>query len=249
MAVVATAGTTSTTSIDPVNGIAALCRKHGMWLHVDAAYGGSAAVSPRFRHVLDGAAQADSLVVNPHKWMFTPIDCSVLWTRRPEALRGAFSLTPEYLRTAEDADPDAPNLMDYGTSLGRRFRALKLWMVIRHFGTEQLAGIIESHCAMAQRLAERVAESDDFELLAPAPLSVVCLRARSAGATDDELDSLNQRLLDAVNASGRFFLSHTRLRGVFAVRVAFGTLRTTEAHADALWRLLIEERRRLVSAP
>ncbi len=239
MAVVATAGTTSTTSVDPIPKIAAVCERHGLWLHVDAAYAGAAAVAPELRWVLRGAERADSIVVNPHKWLFTPIDCSVLWTRRPDVLRDAFSLVPEYLRSGDEADPQAPNLMDYGVSLGRRFRALKLWLVIRRFGSDGLAARVRFHCSLARTLADRVRESADFELLAPVPLSVVCLRARPRGVgTEADLDRLNERVMQRINAGGHFFLSHTRLRGHYAIRVAFGNVRTAERHADELWTAL-----------
>ena len=231
-AVVATAGTTSTTSVDPVAAIAALCEQHGLWLHVDAAYGGAAAIAPELRWVLDGAERADSIVINPHKWLFTPIDCSVLWTRRPDVLRGAFSIVPEYLTTTDGSDEDAPNLMDYGTSLGRRMRALKLWMVIRYFGTDGLAQRIREHCEYASMLARWVDGERDFELLAPAPLSVVCLRAHPPGLDDPgTLDTLNQRIVERINTAGRFFVSHTKLHGAYAIRVAFGNLRQEQRHA------------------
>jgi aromatic-L-amino-acid decarboxylase len=233
-AVVATAGTTSTTSVDPIAAIADVCEEHGVWLHVDAAYGGAAAVAPELRWVLDGAERADSIVVNPHKWLFTPIDCSVLWTRRPEVLRDAFSIIPEYLTTS-GSDGDAPNLMDYGTSLGRRMRALKLWMVIRHFGADGLAACIREHCALASTVAGWVEHEPDFELLAPAPLSVVCLRAHPRGIDDPKaLDMLNQRIVDRINSGGRYFLSHTRLRDAYAIRVAFGNIRQEQRHARGI---------------
>jgi aromatic-L-amino-acid decarboxylase len=231
-AVVATAGTTSTTSVDPIPAIASLCEQHGLWLHVDAAYGGAAAIAPELRWVLDGADRADSIVVNPHKWLFTPIDCSVLWTRRPDVLRDAFSLVPEYLTTTDGSEQNAPNLMDYGTSLGRRMRALKLWMVIRHFGTDGLAQRIREHCEYASMLARWIEGEPDFELLAPAPLSVVCLRAHPPGLDDPgTLDALNQRIVERINIGGRFFVSHTKLRGEYAIRVAFGGVRQEERHA------------------
>jgi len=231
-AVVATAGTTSTTSVDPIPAIASLCEQHGLWLHVDAAYGGAAAIAPELRWVLDGADRADSVVVNPHKWLFTPIDCSVLWTRRPDVLRNAFSIVPEYLTTADGSEQDAPNLMDYGTSLGRRMRALKLWMVIRHFGIDGLVERIREHCAYASMLARWIEGEPDFELLAPAPLSVVCLRAHPPGLDDlGTLDALNRRIVERINIGGRFFVSHTKLRGEYAIRVAFGGVRQEERHA------------------
>jgi aromatic-L-amino-acid decarboxylase len=234
-AVVATAGTTSTTSVDPVPAIAALCEQHGLWLHVDAAYGGAAAIAPELRWVLDGAERADSIVVNPHKWLFTPIDCSVLWTRRPDVLRDAFSIVPEYLTTTDGSNQDAPNLMDYGTSLGRRMRALKLWMVIRYFGTDALAQRIREHCEYASTLARWIEHETDFELLAPVPLSVVCLRAHPPGLDDPgTLDTLNQRIVERINTAGHFFVSHTKLRGEYAIRVAFGNLRQEQRHAQGI---------------
>ncbi len=238
-AVVATAGTTSTTSVDPIPAIAALCEQHGLWLHVDAAYGGAAAIVPELRWVLDGAERANSIVVNPHKWLFTPIDCSVLWTRRPEVLRAAFSIVPEYLTTTDGSDEDAPNLMDYGTSLGRRMRALKLWMVIRHFGTDALAQRIREHCDYASTLAHWVTTERDFELLAPAPLSVVCLRAHPPGLDDPgTLNALNQRIVERINSAGQFFVSHTKLRGDYAIRVAFGNLRQEQRHVRGIMSAL-----------
>src|SRR6266571_3113248 len=171
-AVVATVGTTSTTSVDPVPQIADICERYGLWLHVDGAYGGSAAVDPEMRWVLDSCERADSLIVNPHKWLFTPMDCSVFYTRKPDIVKAAFSLVPEYLRSAESAGEDAPvNLMDYGTSLGRRFRSLKLWMIMRYFGQEGLAARIHEHIRLGQLIAEWVDTSSDFERMAPTPFS------------------------------------------------------------------------------
>jgi len=242
MAVVATVGTTSTTSVDPVPAIADLCRDQGLWLHVDAAYAGSAAICPELRALMPGIERADSLVVNPHKWLFTPVDCSVLYVRDPALLKAAFSLVPEYLRTEE---PGVTNLMDLGVQLGRRFRALKLWMVIRAFGVEGLRERIREHCAIARWLAGAVAATPGFELAAPAPFSTVCFRAVPRGddgdpADGDRCDRFNERLLAAVNAAGPFFLSHTVLRGRTTLRVAIGNLRTTREHIEALWRLVGE---------
>jgi aromatic-L-amino-acid decarboxylase len=248
-AVVATAGTTSTTSVDPVPAIAAVCEREGLWLHVDAAYGGAAAAAPEMRWVLDGCERADSLVVNPHKWLFTPIDCSVLYTRHQSVLRDAFSLVPEYLTSARDDDDTVLNLMDYGTSLGRRFRALKLWMVLRAFGTEGIAVRIRNHVRMAQELASWVDGTAGWERLAPAPFSVVCLRAHPQGVDDEaDLDRLNARILDEVNRRGHFFLSHTRLRGGYAIRVAIGNLRTEDRHVRGVWDELVEAAQRVAPA-
>jgi aromatic-L-amino-acid decarboxylase len=238
MAVVATVGTTSTTSIDPVPEIADLCAREGLWLHVDAAYAGSAAICPELRALMPGIERADSLVTNPHKWLFTPVDCSLLYVRDLANLRGAFSLVPEYLRTNEPVT----NLMDLGFQLGRRFRSLKLWMVIRAFGVDGLRERIREHCALARSLAERIEADPAFELAAPVPFSTVCFRALAADpqATPEERDRLNERLLARVNAAGPFFLSPTVLHGRLTPRVAIGNLRTTRQHIDRLWRLLQE---------
>jgi len=229
IAVVATVGTTSTTSVDPVEAIAAICRRERIWLHVDAAYAGVAAIVPEYAWILRGAAGADSLVVNPHKWLFTPFDLSVLYCRRMDVVRTAFSLTPEYLKTGEGAT--VQNLMDTGIQLGRRFRALKLWMVLRHFGARGLRDRLGEHMRLARLFASWIDESDDFERVAPVPFSVVCF-------TTSGDDAFNERLLDAVNASGEIFISHTRLNGRYTLRLAIGNLHTTEAHVHRAWQLL-----------
>ena len=236
LATVATVGTTSTTSIDPVRAIAAVCEREGMWLHVDGSYGGLAAVVPEMRHVLDGTELADSLVVNPHKWLFTPIDLSAMFTRRPDVLKRAFSLVPEYLVTREQND--VVNLMDYGVQLGRRFRALKLWMVIRAFGAEGLGERIRYHVQLAQEFAAWVRAEAGWEIMAPHPFSLVCFRHAPEGASEDECNAMNARILDAVNASGRVFLSHTKLGGAYTLRLAIGNLRTERRHVEDAWRLL-----------
>jgi aromatic-L-amino-acid decarboxylase len=238
MAVVATAGTTSTTSIDPVPAIADLCEREGIWLHVDAAYAGSAAICPELRALMPGIERADSLVVNPHKWLFTPVDCSVLYVRDPALLRAAFSLVPEYLRT----DEGATNLMDLGFQLGRRFRSLKLWMVMRTYGVTGLQERIREHCALARDLAANIAADPSFELAAPVPFSAVCFRALPTDpqAPPEVKDRFNEQLLARVNAAGPFFLSPTVLHGRLTPRVAIGNLKTTREHIDALWRLLRE---------
>lgn len=237
LAVVATVGTTGVTAIDPVPAIADICAGEDLWLHVDAAYGGSAAALPEMRHVLDGCDRADSLVVNPHKWLFVPIDCSAAFTRHPATMRQAFSLTPEYLKTPE---ADVTNLMDYGVALGRRFRALKLWFVLRYFGRAGITAALREHIRLARLFAGRVDGHEAFERLAPTPFSVVTFRwrARRGGGAPEELDALNERILERVNASGEVFLSHTRVRGRFALRLAVGNLRTTEAHVERAWSLL-----------
>jgi aromatic-L-amino-acid decarboxylase len=245
LCVVATIGTTSTSSIDPVNEIADICGRHGVWLHVDAAYAGSASVVPEMQPLFAGWERADSIVTNPHKWLFTPFDLSVLYSRRMDMLRRGFSLTPEYLRNAE-ADV-VQNHMDYGIQLGRKFRSLKLWMIIRYFGHEGLAARLREHCRLAQLFASWVNESSDWEILAPVPFSLVCFRAcPSLDGEDDEprtarLNGLNEKLMNAVNATGKAFLSHTVLKGKFTLRLAIGNIRTTEEHIRDVWRLLNEE--------
>ena len=227
--IVATVGTTSTTSIDPVEKIAEVADEYGLWLHVDAAYAGAAAILPEFRHILAGAERAHSLVLNPHKWLFIPVDLSAFYTRQPDILRRAFSLVPEYLRAAED--PRALNYMDYGVPLGRRFRALKLWFVLRYFGREGISAALRSHIAWAQEFAAWVDADPRFERVAPAPLSVVCFRSKGS-------DGHNRRLLDKINASGKFFLSHTVLDGRFVLRLAIGNLGTTRDDVLAAWDMI-----------
>jgi len=247
--VVATIGTTSTSSIDPVPAIADICAEQNVWLHVDTAYAGPAAILPEMRNILDGTERADSVVVNPHKWLFTPFDLSVLYCRHMDVLRRAFTLVPEYLKTS-DAET-VRNGMDYGIQLGRRFRALKLWMIIRYFGHLGLAARIREHCRLAQLFARWVDESPNWERLAPTPFSLVCFRACPRVEVETEearaarLDSLNEAIMNNVNASGEIFFSHTRLRDLFTLRLAIGNIRTTEAHVSRAWELLNEELMRL----
>ena len=235
---VATIGTTSTTAVDPVREIAPFCRDQGMWLHVDAAYAGPAAVLPEMRTLFEGWEEADSIVINPHKWLFTPIDCSAFYTRRPDILRRAFTLVPEYLKTAE---MDAENLMDYGVQLGRRFRALKLWFVLRTFGLKGIQSRLREHIRMARHFAGWVDEHQDFERLAPTPFSTICFRAHPEGMEDGELNGMNERLLESVNRTGECFLSHTKINDQFCLRMAIGNLRTEERHVHDTWVLLQHE--------
>jgi len=231
IAVVATVGSTSTTSVDPVGEIASICRREQVWLHVDAAYAGVAAMVPGYEWILRDAAAADSVVLNPHKWLFTPFDLSALYCRRMDVLRQAFSLTPEYLKTSE-GDAGVRNLMDTGIQLGRRFRALKLWMVLRHFGADGIRTALAGHMQLARTFASWVDASDRFERVAPVPFSVVCFRLRGAD------DAAQQRVLDTVNSSGDVFLSHTKLDGRYVMRLAIGHLQTTERHIARAWELL-----------
>lgn len=241
--VVATIGTTSSSSIDPVPAIAEICKKHKLWLHVDAAYAGSAAVVPEKQHLFAGCEHADSLVTNPHKWLFTPFDLSVLYCRRMDLLKQAFSLTPEVLKTNDSET--VRNGMDYGVQLGRRFRALKLWFIIRYFGHDGLAARIREHCRLAELFASWVEREPDWEMMAPVPFALVCFRyvpARIAGETDEDhavrIETINQRAMNQINAGGSAYLSHTKLNGVFTLRLAIGNIRTEERHIAHVWEAL-----------
>jgi aromatic-L-amino-acid decarboxylase len=241
--IVATVGTTSTSSIDPVADIIPIGEEHAMWLHVDAAYGGSAAIVPEMRHVLDGCQRTDSLVLNPHKWLFTPFDLSVLYCRHMDLLGRAFSLVPEYLRTPEQAKVRSGS--DYGVQLGRRFRALKLWMILRYFGHEGLASRIREHCRLAKLFASWVEADPNWEMMAPTPFALVCFRARVSSLSEKDLDALNEAIMHGVNASGRAFLSHTKLNDKLTLRLSIGNIRTTERHVRQVWELLNEQLRML----
>jgi aromatic-L-amino-acid/L-tryptophan decarboxylase len=232
VAVTATIGTTSTTSADPVAAIAEACAARGVWLHVDAAYAGVAAMLPELRPLYDGWERADSIVLNPHKWLFTPMDLSVLFCRHMDVLRSAFSLVPDFLKTAE-GEAGVRNLMDTGIQLGRRFRSLKLWMVMRDFGAEGMRAIYREHLRLARLFASWVDADSRFERVAPVPFSVVCFRLRGA-------DELSERLMERVNASGETYLSHTRLDGRFVIRLAIGHYRTEQRHVERAWALLQE---------
>jgi aromatic-L-amino-acid decarboxylase len=240
VAVVASVGTTSSTSVDDVAGVADICERERMWLHVDAAYAGVMAMVPEFAWMRAGFDRADSLVVNPHKWLFTPFDLSVLFTRRMDVIRQAFSLTPEYLKTSEAGT--VKNLMDTGIQLGRRFRSLKLWAVLRYFGAEGIRDRLREHVRLAQLFASWVDADPDWERVAPVPFSVVCFRVhpRDFKGSAAELDALNQRVLEAVNKSGDVFISHTALDGHIVLRLAVGNIRTEERHLRRAWELLVK---------
>lgn len=229
-AIVATAGNTSTGAIDPIRAIGEIAQRENIWLHVDGAYAGSSTICPEFRFLWDGIEYADSLVTNPHKWMFTPIDLSVLYTRRPDVLRTAFApkATPAYLTLSDTADI---NYMDFGLAMGRRFRALKLWMVMEHYGIERIRGVIRDHVAMAQRFAAEVECRDGYELLAPQMFSLVVFR-RVVANDEEASDRETQKIIDAVNDSGRAYVSSTRLNGKLGIRVAIGNGATEWEHVE-----------------
>ena len=229
-AISATVGTTSSAAVDPVRQIAAIAKRENAWLHVDAAYAGPATICPEFRWLWDGVEAADSIVVNPHKWLFTPIDCSVLYTRHPEVLRETFSLVPEYLKTSDTGEL---SYMDYGLQLGRRFRALKLWFLFEHYGIAKMQAVIRQHVADAARLAAELQKRDDVELIAPQNLSVVVFRkvVRNDGGIDEAAsERASIEALERMNASGRLFVSHTRLAGRYGIRVAIGNGATEWEH-------------------
>ena len=245
IAIVATVGTTSSTAIDPVAPIVTIARREGLWLHVDAAYAGAVAMIPDRRAPFAGWEDADSIVVNPHKWLFTPVDASLLLTRRMPALRDAFSVSPEYLRTLDRATP-VRDYAEYTPQLGRRFRALKLWIGLRWFGLEGLRRRIERHIEMAQSLARWVDGDPAWERLAPVPFSTVCIRwVGDRSLSPEALDARNAAIMESVNRAGEIFLSHTRLRDRFTIRVAIGNLRTEPRHVERAWELLRETAERL----
>jgi aromatic-L-amino-acid decarboxylase len=241
IAVVATIGTTSATSVDPVAAVADIASAENLWLHVDAAYAGPIALLPECRGPFRGWERADSIVVNPHKWLFTPLDASLLLTRRMEALRAAFSLVPEYLRTL-DRDRPVHDYHEVTPQLGRRFRALKLWMLLRWFGLDGIRRRLRAHLAMAETFAAWVDADPDWERLAPVPFSTVCFRWRPSGRRlgEADLDAANEAIIDATNRTGEVFLSHTRLSGRFTIRLAVGSIRTEPRHIERAWTLLRE---------
>ena len=235
--VIPTIGTTSSTSVDPVDSIAGICEKHNIWMHVDAAYAGPTAIIPGMRHLFTGWEQADSIVVNPHKWLFTPFDLSILYCRDLDMMKQAFSLVPEYLKTNERTV--VKNGMDYGIQLGRRFRALKLWFVIRYFGRDGIIARLSEHMRLARLFASWIEESENWEMMAPVPFALVCFRACQAGA--ENLDVLNESLMNAVNATGEAYLSHTKLNDNFTLRLSVGSIRVEERHMVKVWELLNRE--------
>jgi aromatic-L-amino-acid decarboxylase len=245
--VVGTLGTTSSNAIDPMRELAEICREERLWLHIDAAYAGAAAIVPEMRGLLAGWEGADSIVFNPHKWMFTPFDASLLLFREPEAFRAAFSVVPEYVRTGTEG---VRNYNEYGIQMGRRFRALKLWIQIRYFGVDGIAARIREHCHMARELASWIEADPDWELLAPVPFATVCLRCRPRRLPARvDLDEANERLLAELNREGPLFLSHTRLDGRYTIRVALGNPRAGQRHVEQCWRLLRRAARKVGLLP
>lgn len=233
--VIPTIGTTSSSSVDNVERVADICERNHLWLHVDTAYAGSAAIVPEFQHYFKGINRADSIVTNPHKWLFTPFDLSVLYVKDLDLLKQTFSLVAEYLKVSETVT----NQMDFGIQLGRRFRSLKLWFVMRYFGQKGLIERIREHCRLARLFAGWVDDSEDFEMLAPVPFALVCFRACPKNTED--LDALNEKIMNEINASGEAYLSHTKLNGKFTLRLSVGSIRVEERHLRKVWDLLNEK--------
>ena len=245
--VVATIGTTSTTSVDPIEEIAKICSLEKIWLHVDAAHAGVTAMLPEMKKYFNGFEKADSFVVNPHKWLFVPLDFSILYTSKPEVLQRAFSLSAEYLKTAEDSSVN--NYMDYGIQLGRRFRSLKFWFVLRYFGVEGLQARLREHIRLGQLFAKWIDEHSQFERLAPTLFSTVCFRAKPDSWNDEKrLNELNEKLLNEINSTGKVFITHTKLNGVFTIRMVISGLRTDEAHVELAWDVIQESLNKLLVA-
>ncbi len=233
--VIATLGTTSSMAMDPAKDMAAICKKYGIWLHVDAAFAGTAAIVPELRGFMEGSDLADSFVFNPHKWMLTNFDCSVYYVKDPEVLKQTFSIMPEYLKTA--ADNQVNNYRDWGIQLGRRFRSLKLWFVIRHYGIEGIQQMVRRHVELARKFASWIQDEPRFEILAPVNLSLVCFRMVKPGLSPEELNELNKKLLEYINQSGEVYLTHTILNGNYCLRLSVGQRNTEKRHVKRVFEL------------
>jgi aromatic-L-amino-acid decarboxylase len=239
LAVIVAIGTTGSTAIDPLRAIGEISKKYNLWVHVDAAYAGTALVLPELRWMIDGIEYVDTFVFNPHKWMFTNFDCSAYFVRDKEALIQTFEIMPEYLKTPEDQRVN--NYRDWGIQLGRRFRALKLWFVIRSFGVRGIQQKVRQHIQWAQELAEEIDRHPEFERLAPVPLATVCFRFKPAGIEDEEtLTQYNSELLNRLNNSGKVFLTHTKLNGRYTIRFVVGQTQVEKRHVQEGWQLILE---------
>ena len=242
--VCATLGTTSSAGIDPLDKIGAICKKHGVWLHVDAAYAGAAAILPEKKWILNGIKHADSFVFNPHKWLLTNFDCSAFFVKDPKTLRRSFEIHPEYLKTG--VDDKVNNYRDWGIQLGRRFRALKLWFVLRFYGVEGLQSLVREHIRLAQMLKQLVEADPCFELMAPVDFSLICFRYNPKSMSEQQLDELNRRLLESVNKTGKTRLSHTTLKGKYVIRFCIAQRTTKEEHVKRVWKLVTEKAEKLL---
>ena len=237
--VVATLGTTGTTAIDPLGAIARICAKHKIWLHVDAAFAGTALLLPEFHWMIEGIESVDSLVFNAHKWMFTNFDCSIYFIKDQTALKKTFEILPEYLKTQSHGQVN--NYCDWGVPLGRRFRALKLWFVIRSFGVEAIQTILRNHLQLAKELADKISNHSDFELLAPVTVNLICFRYHPKNTSDEnQLNALNEKLMGELNRTGQIYLTHTKLNGKYTLRLCIGQTRVEQRHVDEAWKLIQE---------
>jgi len=246
MAAVATVGTTSVTSIDDIKGVSVICKKYNLWLHVDSAHAGIAAIVDEYKYLLNGVELADSIVVNPHKWMFTPTDLSLLYIKEKHYLKDAFSIIPEYLRS--NVDNQVENSMDYGIQLGRRFRALKLWFIISYFGVEGIQNRIKEHFRLAEIFKTLIENNPKFERMAPMPVTTICFRALIPNCSDPEtINKLNLDLIDKVNDTGKFFISHTKINGNIIIRVVISGLRVEERHIRDCYNTFVEQYKKLMS--
>lgn len=241
--VVATLGTTGTTAIDPLKSIGRICAENGIWLHVDAAMGGTALILPEYQWMLDGKEFIDSIVFNPHKWMFTGFDCSAYFVKNPAYLIRTFEILPEYLRTRTRGEVN--DYRDWGVPLGRRFRALKLWSVIRMYGVEGLRDKVRGHIRIAKRLAEMIMRENDFQILAPVTLNVVCFRYKPSGKSEEELNGLNETLNYRLNDQGKIYLTHTTVNGVYTLRMVTGQTNVTPEHVEKAWKLIMKTAREI----
>ena len=243
--VVATLGTTGTTAIDPLKAIGEICQEYDVWLHVDAAMAGTALILPEFQWMLDGKEYIDSFVFNPHKWMFTNFDCTAYFVKDASALIKTFEILPEYLKTRTRGKVN--DYRDWGVPLGRRFRALKLWSVIRTYGVEGLREKVRSHISIAAELSEMILKEIDFEIVAPVIIAVVCFRYMPAGYTDDQINSVNEKLNHRLNDSGKLYLSHTVLNGKYTLRMVTAQTNVTLEHVEKAWILIMDTARSLIS--
>ncbi len=242
--VCATLGTTSSAGVDPLDKIGEICKKHGIWLHVDAAYAGTAAILPEKRWILKGIENVDSFVFNPHKWLLTNFDCSAYFVKDKEMLTKTFEIHPEYLKTG--VDEIVNNYRDWGIQLGRRFRALKLWFVLRSYGVEGLQNMVREHIRLAQNLKIWIEEDERFEIMAPVDFSLVCFRLNPKNLSEKELTELNKKLLDIVNKTGKTFLTHTTLKGRYVIRFCIAQRTTKEEHVERIWKLIVEKAEKLL---